>query len=205
MLKRELPVDCLEFFVLTPLPGSEDHQKLARARRRDGARHEQVRPRACLHRARADDAEEWQGVYQRAWSQYYSMEHIETLLRRAVADGMPAKRLMLSLVVFRGMPLIEHMHPLQGGYLRRRVGRTRRPGFAPQHPLLARIHHAFDNVGKMARLGALLWRINVLRRRIAREHAANPYSDDAIARPKSPIAERGAAAFDRRPARPSKR
>ena len=31
VLKRELPVDCLEFFVLTPLPGSEDHQRLHRA------------------------------------------------------------------------------------------------------------------------------------------------------------------------------
>ena len=25
-----MPVDCLEFFILTPLPGSEDHRKLAR-------------------------------------------------------------------------------------------------------------------------------------------------------------------------------
>ena len=25
-----VPVDCLEFFILTPLPGSEDHRKLAR-------------------------------------------------------------------------------------------------------------------------------------------------------------------------------
>ena len=46
-------------------------------------------------------------------------DHIETLLRRAISDGIPAKRLMLSLAVFRGMPLIEDVHPLQGGYLRR--------------------------------------------------------------------------------------
>ena len=31
VIKRELPVDLLEFFYLTPLPGSEDHQKLFRA------------------------------------------------------------------------------------------------------------------------------------------------------------------------------
>ena len=31
VIKRELPVDLLEFFYLTPLPGSEDHQKLHRA------------------------------------------------------------------------------------------------------------------------------------------------------------------------------
>ena len=28
IIKRELPVDILEFFFLTPLPGSEDHQTL---------------------------------------------------------------------------------------------------------------------------------------------------------------------------------
>src|SRR5882672_11791210 len=31
VIKRELPVDLLEFFFLTPLPGSEDHLKLHRA------------------------------------------------------------------------------------------------------------------------------------------------------------------------------
>ena len=34
VIKRELPVDLLEFFFLTPLPGSEDHKKLAREGRR---------------------------------------------------------------------------------------------------------------------------------------------------------------------------
>ena len=28
IIKRELPVDLLEFFILTPLPGSKDHRKL---------------------------------------------------------------------------------------------------------------------------------------------------------------------------------
>ena len=31
VIKSELPVDILEFFYLTPLPGSEAHLKLARA------------------------------------------------------------------------------------------------------------------------------------------------------------------------------
>ncbi len=34
IIKKELPVDLLEFFYLTPLPGSEDHQKLFTRRRR---------------------------------------------------------------------------------------------------------------------------------------------------------------------------
>src|SRR5262249_53997079 len=31
IIKAELPIDILEFFCLTPLPGSEDHQKLWKA------------------------------------------------------------------------------------------------------------------------------------------------------------------------------
>ncbi len=38
VIKRELPVDLLEFFYLTPLPGSEDHLKLLPRRRRARSR-----------------------------------------------------------------------------------------------------------------------------------------------------------------------
>ena len=38
IIQNELPVDALEFFCLTPLPGSEDHQVLWKQRRRDGSR-----------------------------------------------------------------------------------------------------------------------------------------------------------------------
>ena len=33
IIQRELPLDMLEFFCLTPLPGSEDHKRLSRGRR----------------------------------------------------------------------------------------------------------------------------------------------------------------------------
>ena len=50
IIQRELPLDLLEFFCLTPLPGSEDHKRLAATRDRDGPRHEQIRSRACRDR-----------------------------------------------------------------------------------------------------------------------------------------------------------
>ena len=54
VIKRELPVDLLEFFFLTPLPGSEDHQKLPR-RRGDGSRPQQIRPQPPDHGAFQDE------------------------------------------------------------------------------------------------------------------------------------------------------
>ena len=44
IIKRELPLDILEFFFLTPLPGSEDHKVLWQQGGLDGPRPEQVRP-----------------------------------------------------------------------------------------------------------------------------------------------------------------
>jgi hypothetical protein len=181
-LKRELPVDCLEFFVLTPLPGSEDHQKLARSgvpMERDMNKYD-LEHVCTAHGQMTFD--QWQGVYQRAWLQYYNLAHIETLLRRAVADGIPAKRLMLSLIVFRGMPLIEHVHPLQGGYLRRKVRRTRRPGSPSDPALLFYPRHWADTLAKLGRFLALVWRVNQIRRRVLREHSDNTYTDVAIAK-----------------------
>ncbi len=182
ILKRELPVDCLEFFVLTPLPGSEDHQKLARtgvAMERDMNKYDLEH--VCTAHGRMT-FDEWQGIYQRAWLQYYDMEHIQTLLRRAVADGIASKRLMLSLVVFRGMPLIERVHPLQGGYLRRKIRRTRRPGSSADPALLFYPSYWIGTLTKFGRFVALVWRINRIRRRVMREHAGNAYSDVAIAK-----------------------
>jgi radical SAM family protein len=198
IIKRELPVDCLEFFVLTPLPGSEDHQKLARsgvAMEPDMNRYDLEH--VCTAHGRMRH-EEWQSVYRRAWLQYYSMAHIETLLRRAIADGIAAKRLMLSLVVFRGMPLIEDVHPLQGGYLRRKVRRTRRPGSPPDNTLLFHVRHWTHTLTKSARFAALVWRVNRIRRRVLREHALHGYADMAIAKLQQAAEDRLEMMQDRR-------
>ncbi|HVZ10248.1 B12-binding domain-containing radical SAM protein [Rhodopila sp.] len=202
-LKRELPVDCLEFFILTPLPGSEDHQKLTRGNVPMNTDMNQYDlEHVCTAHARMSEAE-WEGVYQQAWTQYYSLDHMETLLRRAVADGLPVKRLMLSLVVFCGMPLIEKIHPLQGGYIRRRIRRSRRPGSPASvvHavPPLFYLWHWSNTFAKLLRLGRLLWQVNRVRKRIEAEHLVNPYTDIAITR-LSPETEAALEMLQERPA-----
>ena len=89
IIKKELPVDILEFFYLTPLPGSEDHKILHHEGRPDRSRHEQIRSRTCLHRA-PDHVEGDLGSRSiaSAWTRYYSDEHVETIMRRAAATGL---------------------------------------------------------------------------------------------------------------------
>ena len=182
LIQRELPVDVLEFFCLTPLPGSEDHRRLYRgniAMDRDMNKYDLEH--ICTEHSRMTK-DEWQGVYDWAWPQYYSLEHMETLMRRGAADGLPVTRLMHSLLMFRAIPMVEGVHPLQGGYFRRKIRSTRRPGSPKDNTLLFYIRHFADSASKAVRILHLLWKMDRIRRRVLREHAVTPYTDIAIAK-----------------------
>ncbi|NEV76203.1 radical SAM protein, partial [Rhodopseudomonas sp. BR0C11] len=88
IIKRELPIDVMEFFCLTPLPGSEDHQTLWRA---GVAMDPDLNNYDVEHVCTAHplmSRSEWEAIYREAWSRYYTPDHIETLLRRAAATGI---------------------------------------------------------------------------------------------------------------------
>jgi hypothetical protein len=199
VIQRELPVDLLEFFLLTPLPGSEDHQRLAAA----GAWMEPDMNRYDLEHVTAAhprmDAAAWQDIYARAWRLYYSPEHIATILRRAVASGLEPDRLMLNIVQFLGTPTIEGLHPLQGGYLRRKRRSSRRPGLPPPPPVLFHARRLAETALATGRMLALLWRVDRIRRRVLREARQGAYTDVALST-LSPEAEEGLALL--RPAPP---
>ena len=87
IIKRELPLDILEFSVLTPLPGSEDHAKAVKA----GVDIDPDLNKFDLEHVTTDHPrmtrDEWQEAYRLAWRTYYTPDHIETVIRRAVAGG----------------------------------------------------------------------------------------------------------------------
>jgi radical SAM superfamily enzyme YgiQ (UPF0313 family) len=179
-IQRELPLDILEFFILTPLPGSEDHQTLHRGgvwMDPDMNKYD-VEHVTTTHSRMSADA--WQGIYRRAWQLYYSWAHIETLLRRAIADGIDARRLMFSIVQFRSIPLYEKVHPLQGGYFRRKIRALRRPGLPREAALLFYPRRLAETGIVVARTLATLWLVDRIRRRVIREAKLGPYSDPAI-------------------------
>jgi hypothetical protein len=82
-----LPIDILEFFILTPLPGSKDHQELYL---RDVWMDPDTNKYDVEHPCMADplmSATEWRATYDQAWHLYYSPEHIETLFKRSFVSG----------------------------------------------------------------------------------------------------------------------
>jgi hypothetical protein len=70
--------------------------------------------------------EDWQRAYKLAWSTYYTPDHMETVMRRAVAKGISPGRMMLLLVWFDSCIKLEGLHPLEGGYFRLKFRRDRR-------------------------------------------------------------------------------
>jgi len=100
IIQKELPLDIIEFFCLTPLPGSEDHQVLwKKGVAMDPDLNKYDVEHVCTAHPRMS-WEEWETIYRESWSLYYTPKHMETLLRRAVATGVPVNSLIKVLVNF---------------------------------------------------------------------------------------------------------
>ena len=137
IIKRELPVDILEFFFLTPLPGSEDHKRLlAQGVWMDPDLNKYDLYHRVAHHSKMSDAE-WEEAYRAAWHAYYTPEHLRTILRRIAASklGRPGTTLT-TILWFRLMLLFEGVHPLEGGALRLKFRRDRRHGLPLESPLV---------------------------------------------------------------------
>jgi hypothetical protein len=181
-IQRELPLDILEFFCLTPLPGSVDHQRLAAAGAPlDPDMNIYDLEHVCTTHPRMSKAE-WQGIYRRAWDAYYSMEHLERLMRRATAVGRNPKRIMEIALQFYGCFKFEGVHPLQGGFIRRKIRTERRPGRAFEHPLIFYPRRFLEFVSTYGRMLAYVIKVWRLFRRVKREQAAAllPYTDESL-------------------------
>ncbi len=181
IIQRELPLDGLEFFCLTPLPGSEDHQTLWKTGvAMDDDLNTYDVEHVCTGHARMS-GDEWRGIYREAWGLYYSPEHMKTLLRRAAATGVPMKSLVKILVTFSSTVRLENVHPLQGGLVRLRHPSERRATRAPEGPLAFWLRLGWETVKVHASLARLIVRLVLDMRAIARDPLAHAYMDQALA------------------------
>lgn len=180
VIKRELPVDLLEFFYLTPLPGSEDHKNL----------HEAGIPMdPDLNKYDLDHAvtahpkmskEEWEQTYRDAWKLYYTPEHVETLLRRAVATGTSPGKTMFFVVWFNGCINIERIHPLEGGFFRRKARKNRRSGLPIVNPLIFYPNYFVETLVKQLRWMSLYTQMRLIYRKVRRDPKRLEYMDLAL-------------------------
>jgi hypothetical protein len=128
---------------------------------------------------------EWESVYRQAWEVYYTPAHMETIMRRAYATGISPGKMMFLLIWFYGCVTIEKIHPLEGGYLRRKVRRDRRPGLPIENPFLFYPKYAAEVVMKHLKIAGIVWRMSRTRRAIKRDKKSKLYRDLAL----TPVAD----------------
>jgi hypothetical protein len=192
IIQRELPVDILEFFCLTPLPGSEDHQVLWKnAVPMDPDLNNYDVEHVCTAHSKMS-AREWEAIYREAWSLYYTPGHMKTLLRRAAATGVPLGSLVKVLVAFATTVRLENVHPLQGGLLRLKHPSERRPGLPREGPWVFWPRLAWEILHKHAVLADMIVRLVLVKMAIARDPAALSYMDEAL----SPVRDDGDETLD---------
>jgi hypothetical protein len=180
VIKRELPVDLLEFFYLTPLPGSEDHLKLHRAGAPlDPDLNKYDLNHICTTHPKLS-REEWDRAYRMAWQRYYTIDHIETVLRRAAKTKANASNALFLITWFMGSINLEHIHPLEGGFLRLKFRRDRRPGFAIE-PIWSFYPKYFAGLGsKLVQWTMLYFKLRRIYLRIKHDPQGYAYSDTAM-------------------------
>jgi hypothetical protein len=181
IVQKELPLDVLEFFCLTPLPGSEDHQTLwQKGIAMDADLNSYDTEHACTAHARMS-GEEWEAIYHEAWSLYYTPEHMKTLLRRTAATGGPMGSLVKLLFTFSTTDRLEQVHPLQSGIFRLKHPSERRPGLPRENPWIFWSRFGWETLRKHAKLAGTMGWLVAWQTVIARKRDALAYTDQALA------------------------
>jgi hypothetical protein len=185
VIKRELAVDLLEFFYLTPLPGSEDHLKLKRARAPlDPDINKYDLNHVCTTHPKMSRAD-WDKAYAMAWQRYYTLDHVETILRRVASTRANASNALFLITWFIGSINIEHIHPLESGLLRLKFRRDRRPGFKLESAWLFYPKYFAEMASKLARWAMLYLKLRRIYLRIKHDPQRFDYTDIAM----TPVAD----------------
>ena len=180
IIQRELPLDIIEWFILTPLPGSEDHKSMwSKGESLDGDLNKYDLEHVVADHPRMT-RKELQDIYREAWTRYYTRDHIETLLRRSVRCGIPLASLVKAIVPFIHMVPVENIHPLQAGLFRRKHRSERRPGLPRESIWAFYSSHVMATIANNLRLAGLIIWILRLKRRIERDPNMRSYMDVAL-------------------------
>ncbi|EXJ13530.1 B12-binding domain-containing radical SAM protein [Imhoffiella purpurea] len=186
-IKRELAVDLAYFYVLTPLPGSEDHVRMWR----DGVELDPDLSHYTSYRSIAPhptmSTQVLDGLYDEAWRSFYDDAHCERILTRHAVLGGSLDHLFPFLLVGRGAHPIDDAHPFEFGFVRVKSRRERRPDM-PREPLMSFLaRRVWETAEAQVRWIRLFRHMSPMVER-ARAAAAMPRPDDpALMVPAAPV------------------
>jgi len=180
IIQDELPIDMLEFFFLTPLPGSEDHKTLyTKGVAMDPDLNKYDLDHVTVAHSNMSKAE-WERAYKLAWDTYFSWEHVETIMRRAAATGNNVGKIKTYALYFKGYHPIEHVHPLEGGALRLKSRHERRPHLPVEPAWLFYPRYFAETAVKAVRWATLVIRLERLARKVKNDPQRLEYMDQAL-------------------------
>jgi radical SAM superfamily enzyme YgiQ (UPF0313 family) len=146
-LQTELGVEQASFFMLTPIPGSQDHVRMLQSGtsmdpdlNKYDSFHETTR-----HPNFAPG--ELAASYRQAWRDFYSFDYMKEVLLRANPENY--WNIFYNFIWYKNSALIEDGHPMIHGFFRLKDRTDRRSGY----PVESRWKHFMRRFGEVRRLG----------------------------------------------------
>ncbi|MBN1571129.1 MAG: radical SAM protein [Acidobacteria bacterium] len=127
-LQNELGVEQASFFMLTPIPGSQDHARMVR---NGEAMSPDLNDYDSFHETMPHpnfSPGELFISYQDAWKSFYSFDYMREVLSRANPENY--WNIFCDFLWYKNSALIEGGHPMIHGFFRLKDRVDRRPGFA---------------------------------------------------------------------------
>ncbi len=127
--------DSASFYILSPLPGSKDHQRWWRERRwmeKDFNTYDSAHVAVAPERMTKDELMQ---AYYRAWDQFYSTDHMVSILRGWRHDWHDYWNRLFFFAAYLYASRIERLHPMNCGFWTVRRRDDRRSGM-PQEAFI---------------------------------------------------------------------
>ena len=148
-LKSQLGPEQASFFMLTPLPGSQDHLLLTQQgapldpdlNRYDSFHATVPHPRMTQ--------EEWARAYEEAWASFYGQKNMEAILRRAPPRNYWG--IFSNFIWYKNAVVVEGGHPMLHGFVRLKDRLHRRPSL-PTETRRQYLRRRVADVGRYIRL-----------------------------------------------------
>ena len=176
----DLGVDLTNCTMPTPLPGSEDHKTLLGKRVWMDPDMKRYGLERATTRHPKMTSEEWQQTHFDIWDHYYAPEHVEVLMKRAVACGIKPVRIWQNVLQIHGSMKYEGVHPQQCGYIRLKSRAQRRSDLPRENAFVFYPKYVWQTLAKYWGFGMYAWQLHKIRKRVQNDPANKHYMDLAL-------------------------